>query len=88
MTVRAVKMLPYASVTVLTGPVRSIAVMSSATSSAPKRSAWLRMFSIRSGPMMPSGKPGKFSTSVVFISAPPAVIDPSKTRGRRSARAA
>ena len=43
--------------------------------------------SIRSGPMTPSGKPGKFSTSVVFISAPPAVTEPSKTRGRRLARA-
>ena len=62
--------------------------MSSATSSAPKRSAWVRMLSISSGPMMPSGKPGKFSTSVVFISAPPAVIEPSKTSGFRLARAA
>ena len=31
--------------------------------------------------MMPSRKPGKFSTSVVFISAPPAVTEPSKTSG-------
>ncbi len=38
--------------------------------------------------MMPSRKPGKFSTSVVFISAPPAVTDPSKTSGCRLARAA
>ena len=38
--------------------------------------------------MIPSRKPGKFSTSVVFISAPPAVTDPSKTRGFRLARAA
>ncbi len=38
--------------------------------------------------MMPSGKPGKFSTSVVFIRAPPAVMDPSNTRGRSSARPA
>ena len=38
--------------------------------------------------MMPSRKPGKFSTSVVFISAPPAVTLPSKTRGCRLARAA
>ena len=33
--------------------------------------AWLRMRSIRSGPEIPSGKPGKFSTSVVVISCPP-----------------
>ena len=38
--------------------------------------------------MMPSAKPGKFSTSVVFMSAPPAVTEPSKTSGSRSARAA
>ena len=41
-----------------------------------------------SGPITPSGKPGKFSTSVVFISAPPAVTEPSKTSGARFARAA
>ncbi len=46
------------------------------------------MFSISAGPMIPSGKPGKFSTSVVFISAPPAVMEPAKTMGRRLARAA
>jgi len=28
-------------------------------------------FSIISGPMMPSGNPGKFSTSVVVVSWPP-----------------
>ena len=38
--------------------------------------------------MMPSRKPGKFSTSVVFISAPPAVTEPSKTSGCSEARAA
>jgi hypothetical protein len=36
--------------------------------SAPKRSAWARIRVIRSGPITPSGKPGKFSTSVVSIS--------------------
>ena len=61
---------------------------SSGTSSAPNRSACRRRLSISSGPMSPSGKPGKFSTSVVFISAPPAVTEPSKTSGRRLARAA
>ena len=55
--------------------------------SAPKRSACLRMLSISSGPMMPSGKPGKFSTSVVVISAPPDCT-PSMTSGLRLARAA
>ena len=37
----------------------------------PQRFACARMRSIRSGPVMPSGKPGKFSTSVVVISCPP-----------------
>ena len=74
--------------TVLTGPVRDTAVTSSRTIWAPKRIAWERIASIRSGPMMPVGKPGKFSTSVVFINAPPAVTAPSKTTGLRLARAA
>ncbi len=67
--------------------VRSTAITSSATSSAPNRSACLRMESISSGPMMASAKPGKFSTSVVCMSAPPAVTEPSKTKGFSSARA-
>ena len=75
-------------VTVLTSPWRSTAETSSVMISAPNRTAWARMLSIRSGPMMPSRKPGKFSTSVVFISAPPAVTLPSMRRGRRLARAA
>jgi len=37
--------------------------------------------------MTPSGKPGKFSTSVVFMSAPPAVMAPANTIGLRPARA-
>ena len=45
-----------------------------------------------SGPMIPSGKPGKFSTSVVSMSWPPgwSLVDdgsPSITRGARLARA-
>src|SRR5712692_4700811 len=55
--------------------------------SAPNFCACLRMFSISSGPMMPSGKPGKFSTCVVRESWPPGSC-PSKTRGFRFARAA
>ena len=51
--------------------------MSSVINSAPKRLACLRMLSIKSGPITPSVKPGKFSTSVVFMSAPPAVTEPS-----------
>ena len=39
---------------------------------APKRSACFRIRSIKSGPLMPSGNPGKFSTSVVVINCPPA----------------
>jgi hypothetical protein len=38
--------------------------------------------------MMPLRKPGKFSTSVVFIRAPPAVTEPSNMRGASDARAA
>ena len=41
-----------------------------------------------SGPWMPPGKPGKFSTSVVFIRAPPAVTAPAMTSGLSPARAA
>ena len=72
--------------TSLISPVRSTATTSSVTSSAPNRSAWARMESISSGPRTPSGKPGKFSTSVVVISAPPYWL-PSKTSGRKFARA-
>ncbi len=35
---------------------------------APNRSAWERKFIMSSGPITPSGKPGKFSTSVVNMS--------------------
>jgi hypothetical protein len=63
------------------------AVTSSVRNSAPNRSACRRMLSISSGPMMPSGKPGKFSTSVVVINAPPDCT-PSNTSGLRFARAA
>ena len=38
--------------------------------------------------MMPSGKPGKFSTSVVFISSPPTSTELATTRGLKFARAA
>ena len=55
--------------------------------SAPKRAACLRMLSMSSGPWMPSGKPGKFSTSVVMASWPPGSW-PSMTSGLRLARAA
>jgi hypothetical protein len=56
-------------------------------SSAPKRVACCFMFSISSGPWMPSGQPGKFSTSVVMESWPPGSW-PSSTSGFRLARAA
>jgi hypothetical protein len=60
--------------------------------SAPNRAACSRMFCISSGPMMPFGKPGKFSTSVVSMSCPPgwSVVDdgsPSMMSGARLARA-
>ncbi len=37
---------------------------------------------------MPSGKPGKFSTSVVFMSSPPTSTELATTSGARFARAA
>src|SRR4051812_6490855 len=60
--------------------------------SAPKRVACSRNRTMSSGPMTPSGNPGKFSTSVVSISWPPgwSLVDdgsPSSTRGLRLARA-
>jgi hypothetical protein len=66
---------------------RSTRSASAVTNSAPKRSACSRNFIISSGPRMPSGKPGKFSTSVVSMSWPPAPM-PSTTIGRRLARPA
>src|SRR5215831_1192600 len=53
---------------------------------APKCAAWSRMAAISSGPMMPLGKPGKFSTAVVSINCPPA-SSPSINTGFRLARA-
>ena len=50
---------------------RSTRVTLAVTSSAPNRAAWARMAVMSSGPMIPSGKPGKFSTSVVSMSWPP-----------------
>jgi hypothetical protein len=38
------------------------------------------MFSIRTGPSTPSGKPGKFSTSVVEVSEPPTKMELPKSR--------
>ena len=65
----------------------STRVASSVMKRVPKRSAWARKRFISSGPIIPSGKPGKFSTSVVFCSWPPH-WKPSITSGLRSARAA
>ena len=39
--------------------------------SAPRFSACFRILAIKSGPSIPSGKPGKLSTFVVNISCPP-----------------
>ena len=46
--------------------------------SAPKRWACRRMRSMRSGPLTPSGKPGKLSTSVVQVSWPPGSFPPGR----------
>ena len=55
----------------------------------PKRSACSLNLAIISGPLMPWGKPGKFSTSLVHMSWPPGTLGaaPSKTTGERLARA-
>ena len=42
--------------------------------SAPKRTACFFKSSINSGPVIPSGYPGKFSTSVVVVNCPPGCI--------------
>ena len=47
---------------------RSRLSASASTRRVPQRTAWALRRSIRSGPRMPSGKPGKFSTWVVVIS--------------------
>ena len=54
---------------------------------APNRWACWRITSMRSGPIIPWGNPGKFSTSVVIVNCPPGWI-PSNTTGVRLARAA
>ena len=76
-TAFAFKVFPEPSVRTLTSPANSIETMSSVTIFVPNLSDCLRIESIRSGPITPSTKPGKFSTSVVFINAPPAVTEPS-----------
>ncbi len=58
MTVRARTVSPEPVTSSLTSVSRRIVTMSSLTSSAPKRSAWARSWSIRSGPITPVGKPG------------------------------
>jgi hypothetical protein len=79
--------VPSESVTVLVSPSRSTAITSSGIN--------LGAEALRLGPHVlhevgahdAVGKPGKFSTSVVCISAPPAVTEPSKTSGSSAARA-
>lgn len=63
--------VPSESVTSLIGPVRFTETMSSSIISAPNFPACVRMLSMRSGPSIRSGKPGKFSTSVVVVREPP-----------------
>jgi len=88
MTERAWNVSPPSVWIVFTSPSRSSTEASSHSTSAPNFSACFCRPSISSGPWTPSGKPGKFSTSVVFIRAPPAVTDPAITRGASPARAA
>ncbi len=77
MTDLALTVFPEPSFKTLISPDKSISTMSSVINSVPKRFACFRILSIKSGPMTPSINPGKFSTSVVFMSAPPAVTEPS-----------
>mmetsp|Transcript_23442 Transcript_23442/g.69650 ORF Transcript_23442/g.69650 Transcript_23442/m.69650 type:complete len:292 (+) Transcript_23442:315-1190(+) len=59
----------FSSVHSLNGRLlRSTLVIVSVKILVPKRKLCLRMFSTSSVPSMPSGKPGKFSTSVVVVS--------------------
>src|SRR5699024_4328372 len=75
-------------VTCLRSPSRSRLLASSYSMMAPKSAACLARAIIRSGPWMPPGNPGKFSTSVVVMSAPPWLTEPAMTRGVRPARPA
>jgi hypothetical protein len=59
---------------------RSTLVTFPCTMSVPNRSACARISAIKSGPMMPSGAPGKFSTMVVNINCPPASIPSMRQR--------
>ena len=76
-TALALTVFPEPSVNSFISPVNFIETMSSVTIFASKRSTCLRIASINSGPITPVANPGKFSTSVVFINAPPAVTEPS-----------
>lgn len=86
-TVLARWTVPSESVTSLMSPVRFTETMSSSIISAPNFSAWARMLTMRSGPSIPSGKPGKFSTSVVVVREPPTKMELPKSRGLSCARA-
>ncbi|OJJ49294.1 hypothetical protein ASPZODRAFT_1447130 [Penicilliopsis zonata CBS 506.65] len=69
---------------------RSTREMVSVITSVPNRTDCWRMFSISFEPSIPSGKPGKFSISVVVVSCPPAAVPlaniPSYRTGLSSAR--
>jgi hypothetical protein len=66
---------------------RSISVINPQRTSVSKRSACFFRSSIISTPPVPSGYPGKLSTSVVVVSCPPG-CSPWYIMGLRSARAA
>jgi hypothetical protein len=87
MSASAVTLPPDSSVRTNGFAFTSTSTTVSAAISVPKRSACLRVTSMSSGPWMPCGKPGKFSTSVVVVSCPPGWM-PSRTRGARFAREA
>ena len=88
---RVLTVSPDSEVTTKGRCERSTETTVSVTRRAPQRSACSRMRAIRSIPPIPSGKPGKFSISVVVVSWPPAAIppamNPSNISGSSMARA-
>ncbi len=76
------------SVTVLTGPVRSTALTVVRDQLGAEALGLGAHVLHELGAHDPVTETGEFSTSVVFISAPPAVTAPSNTSGLRLARAA
>ena len=63
--------LPSSISTSFLSPLKSTAVTQPVRTSVSKRLAWFSRSTIMAVPLMPSGYPGKLSTSVVSVSWPP-----------------